>query len=128
MRGDIRSRRVERKRQSQIDSRFPQPDAAGNIDINILIGKAQTYPFFQYGGDAADPCGIYLIGELSLAGEIRPLRRLKPLIKTAQSLGFTQLYVPAAAGDGDEPEPAMQGITRVENLAETIKYAFGTGK
>ena len=68
------------------------------------------------------------IGELSLAGEIRPVRRLKPLIKTAQSLGFTQLYVPAAAGDGDEPEPAMQGISRVENLAETIKRAFGTGK
>ena len=68
------------------------------------------------------------IGELSLAGEIRPVRRLKPLIKTAQSLGFTQLYVPAASGDGDEPEPAMQGISRVENLAETIKHAFGTGK
>ena len=68
------------------------------------------------------------IGELSLAGEIRPVRRLKPLIKTAQSLGFTQLYVPAAAGDGDDPEPAMQGITRVENLAETIKHAFGAGK
>ena len=68
------------------------------------------------------------IGELSLAGEIRPVRRLKPLIKTAQSLGFTQLYVPAAAGDGDDPEPAMQGISRVENLAETIKHAFGTGK
>jgi len=56
------------------------------------------------------------------------VRRLKPLIKTAQSLGFTQLYVPAAAGDGDEPEPAMQGISRVENLAETIKCAFGTEK
>ena len=68
------------------------------------------------------------IGELSLAGEIRPVRRLKPLIKTAQSLGFTQLYVPAAAGDGDDPEPAMQGISRVENLAETIKRAFGAGK
>ena len=68
------------------------------------------------------------IGELSLAGEIRPVRRLKPLIKTAQSLGFTQLYVPAATGDGDEPEPAMQGISRVENLAETIKHAFGAGK
>lgn len=68
------------------------------------------------------------IGELSLAGEIRPVRRLKPLIKTAQSLGFTRLYVPAASGDSDDGEPAMQGISRVENLAETIKYAFGAGK
>ena len=68
------------------------------------------------------------IGELSLAGEISPVRRLKPLIKTAQSLGFTQLYVPAASGDGDEFDPAMQGVSRVENLAETIKYAFGSVK
>ena len=68
------------------------------------------------------------IGELSLAGEIRPVRRLKPLIKTAQSLGFTQLYVPAVSGDGDEFDPAMQGVSRVENLAETIKYAFGSVK
>jgi len=35
---------------------------------------------------------------------------------------------PAAAGDGDEPEPAIQGVSRVENLAETIKQAFGSGK
>jgi len=68
------------------------------------------------------------IGELSLAGEIRPVRRLKPLIKTAQSLGFTQLYVPAVSGDSDEPDSAIQGVFRVENLAETIKQAFGSGK
>ena len=64
------------------------------------------------------------IGELSLAGEIRPVRRLKPLIKTAQSLGFTQLYVPAAAGDSDDLDRDMQGVVYVENLAETIKRVF----
>ncbi len=64
------------------------------------------------------------IGELSLAGEIRPVRRLKPLIKTAQSLGFTQLYVPAAAGDSDDLDRNIRGVMYVENLAETIKRVF----
>ena len=66
------------------------------------------------------------IGELSLAGEIRPVRRLRPLLKTAQSLGFTKLYVPSAAGDGDDLEHDMQGVSRVENLAETIKQVFAS--
>lgn len=68
------------------------------------------------------------IGELSLAGEIRPVRRLKPLIKTAQSLGFTQLYAPAAAGDNDDLDREVQGVSRVENLAETIKRVFAPHK
>ena len=64
------------------------------------------------------------IGELSLAGEIRPVRRLKPLLKTAQSLGFTRLYVPSAGGDGDDIETDMESIFRIENLAQTVKLVF----
>jgi len=64
------------------------------------------------------------IGELSLAGEIRPVRRLKPLLKTAQSLGFTRLYVPSAGGDGDDIETGMESIFRIENLAQTVKLVF----
>lgn len=65
------------------------------------------------------------IGELSLAGEIRPVRRLKPLIKTAQSLGFTKLYVPQSTGESDDIESVLQGVSYVETLAETIKHVFG---
>ncbi len=35
-----------------------------------------------------------ILGELSLAGEIRPVPRLKQRIKTARELGFVNLYVP----------------------------------
>ena len=67
------------------------------------------------------------IGELSLAGEIRPVRRLKPLIKTAQGLGFSKLYVPAASGDTEDGEVDMRGVTRVDNLGEVIKRVFSPG-
>ncbi|MEL3907198.1 MAG: DNA repair protein RadA [Treponema sp.] len=66
------------------------------------------------------------IGELSLAGEIRPVRRLKPLIKTAQSLGFTALYTPLPS-DGEDISNDIPGLFRAENLSETIKLVFGTG-
>jgi len=65
------------------------------------------------------------IGELSLAGEIRPVRRLKPLIKTALSLGFTRLYAPPS-GDTAGSESDIQHVMCVENLAATIKGVFGS--
>ena len=66
------------------------------------------------------------IGELSLSGEIRPVRRLKALLKTAKSLGFTTFYVPAAA-DNEDIDSESGGIVRVEQLAKAIQSAFASG-
>ena len=125
--------RVAAVLEKRIGLRFSDQDiyinVAGGIRLREpAIDLALALALYSARTDISARKNEAFIGELSLAGEIRPVRRLKPLIKTAQSLGFTQLYVPAAAGDGDDPDPAMQGITRVENLAETIKRAFGTGK
>lgn len=65
------------------------------------------------------------IGELSLSGEIRPVRRLKTLLKTAQGLGFTTLYVPSAA-DSDDIELGALGVVRIEQLANAIQRAFAS--
>ena len=134
--GTIDSARVSRVAavlEKRIGLRFSDQDiyinVAGGIRLREpAIDLALALALYSARTDIPARKNEAFIGELSLAGEIRPVRRLKPLIKTAQSLGFTQLYVPAAAGDGDDPEPAMQGISRVENLAETIKRAFGAGK
>ncbi len=64
------------------------------------------------------------IGELSLAGEIRPVRKLKPLLKTAYSLGFTALYAPSSA-DRDDMESETAAVCEVAQLAETIQKVFG---
>ncbi|MBQ7619227.1 MAG: DNA repair protein RadA, partial [Treponema sp.] len=38
--------------------------------------------------------GSALVGELSLAGEIRPVSRIKQRVKTAKSLGYDKLVAP----------------------------------
>ena len=56
-----------------------------------------------------------ILGELSLAGEIRPVPRLKQRIKTARDLGFTQIV-------GPENE---DGARKVSTVSEMIKEVFG---
>lgn len=63
------------------------------------------------------------IGELSLAGEIRPVKRLKPRIKTSQSMGFIKVFSPAPS-ENDSTEIDLQNTVKVENLSSAIKAIF----
>ena len=55
-----------------------------------------------------------VFGELSLAGEIRPVNKGKQRIKAAQSLGFTDIA-------GPEKE---EGSTQVQTIKELVKQVF----
>ena len=55
-----------------------------------------------------------IAGEISLAGEIRPVRGLKQRIKTAASLGFKHFIAP-----GNEP-----GFIRVTDVQDLVKQIF----
>ncbi|WP_318662096.1 magnesium chelatase domain-containing protein, partial [Treponema sp.] len=59
-----------------------------------------------------------LIGELSLAGEIRPVARIKQRAKTAASLGYKKILAP----EKDE------GITQVCDISAVIKNSFAAKK
>jgi DNA repair protein RadA/Sms len=54
--------------------------------------------------------GIALVGELSLAGEVRPVLRIKQRVKTALGLGFTKILAPE-----DE-----DGVIQVRSIKELI--------
>ncbi len=43
--------------------------------------------------------GTALVGELSLAGEIRPVSRVKQRVKTAKSLGYQKIIAPEKCDD-----------------------------
>lgn len=125
--------RVAAVLEKRIGLRFSDQDiyinVAGGIRLREpAIDLALALALYSARTDISAQKNKAFIGELSLAGEVRPVRRLKPLLKTAQSLGFTALYVPAAAGDSDGSEAGMQGVFHVENLAETIKLAFSFEK
>ncbi|MDR2740922.1 MAG: DNA repair protein RadA [Treponema sp.] len=62
------------------------------------------------------PVGTALTGELSLAGELRPVRRIAGRVKTARNLGFERFLAPP--GEGVAPGMA------VKNIKEAMKLLF----
>ncbi|GHV89371.1 hypothetical protein AGMMS50267_17310 [Spirochaetia bacterium] len=67
------------------------------------------------------PANTAIAGELSLAGEVRPVRRLPGRIKTAASLGFDHFLGPQADGGG-KSGAAAAGTT--PDLKTAIKKLF----
>jgi DNA repair protein RadA/Sms len=75
------------------------------------------------------PSKTAMAGELSLAGEVRPLKRLPARIKTSLSLGFEHFICPQA--DKSERTKLESGgkITEVKDIKNAIKSIFsGTVK
>jgi DNA repair protein RadA/Sms len=79
------------------------------------------------------PAGLAIAGELSLTGEIRPVRRLPGRVKTAKNMGFARFLGPRPEGreqDGDGAEPACAGegpgeFQAVRDVKEAIRLIFG---
>ncbi|UTC96954.1 DNA repair protein RadA [Treponema denticola] len=67
--------------------------------------------------------GAY-IGELSLAGEIRSVKKLKQRIKTAQSMGFTKVVSPPPS-DSEAGDIDISQLFKAEDLSSAIKKVFG---
>ena len=67
--------------------------------------------------------GAY-IGELSLAGEIRTVKKLKQRIKTAQSMGFTKVVSPPPS-DSEAGDINTSQLFKAEDLSSAIKKVFG---
>ncbi|UYT08254.1 DNA repair protein RadA [Treponema denticola] len=67
--------------------------------------------------------GAY-IGELSLAGEIRSVKKLKQRIKTAQSMGFTKVVSPPPS-DSEAGDINISQLFKAEDLSLAIKKVFG---
>lgn len=67
--------------------------------------------------------GAY-IGELSLAGEIRSVKKLKQRIKTAQSMGFTKVVSPPPS-DSEAEDINTSQLFKAEDLSSAIKKVFG---
>lgn len=88
-------------------------------DLPILIALLRAS-----GQLSAELDDSVLIGELSLAGEVRPVRGILPMAIGAREAGFKKLYVPAAnAAEG----AAVEGleIYPVASLPELLNHLAG---
>ncbi len=87
------------------------------VDIAIALALYSTRT------DIAVPKNSAFIGELSLAGEIRPVSKLALRIKTAESMGFTKIFSPKI-NKKEITGIDTSGIFEVEYLSDAIKKAF----
>ena len=105
-------------------------------DQDIYINVAGGIRITEVGVELALACALYsarkgipvptktaIAGELSLAGEVRPLRRLSGRIKTARSLSYMEFVGPGtAAGEAAVVEELPpEGFAGVRNIKEAIK-------
>ncbi len=90
-------------------------NVAGGVRITeSSVDAALAAALYSARTDLALKEQTVIAGEISLAGEIRPVRGLKQRIKTAASLGFKHFIAP-----GNEP-----GIIRVTDVQDLVKKIF----
>ena len=110
-------------------------------DQDLYINVAGGIRITEVGVELALACALYsgrtgipvpdktaIAGELSLAGEVRPLRRLPGRVRTARNLGFTKFLSPASPAEDTASGEALPAALPdgVRNIKEAVKSLFST--
>lgn len=91
-------------------------NVAGGVRLTeSAIDSALAAALYSARTDLAVHENTVIIGELSLAGEVRPVPRLKQRVKTAKELGFTNVFAPEAES----------GAAYLGSIKEMIAQVFG---
>jgi len=94
-------------------------NAAGGIRVTeVGVELALACALYSARTGLALPADLAIAGELSLTGEIRPVRRLSSRVKTAANLGFTSFLGPAA-------DQLVPGLQAVKDIKTAIKAIYG---
>jgi len=106
--------------EKRIGLRFSDQDIYINVAGGVRLAEsaidlALAAALYSARTDIATPGGTALIGELSLAGEVRPVNRLKPRVKAALGLGFVRVLVPETEA----------GAVVVHEIKDVIGVLFG---
>ena len=91
-------------------------NVAGGIRLTeSAIDAALAAALYSARTDIPLANGSALVGELSLAGEIRPVSRIKQRVKTAKSLGFDKIVAPEKC----------EGAALVQDIKGLVAAVFG---
>lgn len=91
-------------------------NVAGGVRLTeSAIDGALAAALYSARTDLPLPENAAIVGELSLAGEIRPVNRIKQRAKAASGLGYSLVLAP-------EKE---EGVTQVKDLKSLIRELFG---
>ena len=73
------------------------------------------------------PRGTVVVGEVGLAGELRPTAGVARRLAEAGRLGFTQAVVPAGSVEAGDMPPGLQ-VHQVARLADAVRGLLGPGR
>jgi len=89
------------------------------LDLPLALAIAASHR------DQALPADTLACGEVSLLGEVRPVRGLDRRLREAARLGFRHAIVPAGpSGASGAPIPAELELIRVASLLDALDVAF----
>jgi len=95
-------------------------NAAGGIRVTeVGVELALACALYSARTGLALPADLAIAGELSLTGEIRPVRRLSSRVKTAANLGFASFLGPLT-------EPPVSAMMAVKDIKTAIKSVYGS--
>ena len=104
-------------------------NAAGGIrtaDVGVELALACALYSARTG--LALPANLAIAGELSLTGEIRPVRRLAGRVKTAINLGFNSFLGPATSEGSAGETQAIPGLQAAADIKSAVKLIYGNIK
>lgn len=88
------------------------------IDLAVMLAVASA------AGDKALPAGLIALGEVGLAGELRPVREVRRRLTEAARLGFTRALVPKGSLEEGGPRTASR---RQRSLVPVDPARFAPG-
>ncbi|MDR0643703.1 MAG: DNA repair protein RadA [Treponema sp.] len=98
-------------------------NVAGGIRISeVGVDLALAAALYSARTNISLPIKTAIAGELSLAGEVRPLRRLPARIKTSKSMGFERFIGPESEA---ETEKKTSGADTVKDIKSAVKAIWG---
>ncbi len=137
----VYSERIDAARVSRIAAVLEKHTGARFSDQDIYVNVAGGIRLTEPGVDLALACALYsarsgvalpkdvvLAGELSLAGEVRPVRQMRRRAKAAAALGFSTLVGPPGeteARRSDRGSEAGAEWKGVRTIKEALKAVFG---
>ena len=139
------SDRIDNARVSRIAAVLEKHLSIRLSDQDLYVNVAGGIRIAEVGVELALACALYsartgiplpgktaVSGELSLAGEVRPIRRLSSRIKTAGNLGLSTFLGPLIPPEEETPKTGEDaipiGFTGVKSIKEAIQTLFSANR
>ena len=127
-----RAARVAAVLEKHLGARFSELDLYVNVAGGIRIaevGVELPLALALYSAKVGVPLpeGLAVTGEVSLAGEVRPVSGIEKRLRACQEMGFARLVGPLARADGTgtKKQPPPEGYVAVPHVRDAVKRAFG---